>query len=76
MANLNPSVSEFVLSPIERKQRHDIMGALSALQAAVLELKTQTERNQPNLRSREILIHSNRAIGTLETYVKKQFQIN
>lgn len=76
MSNLSPHVSEFVLSPIERKQRHDIMGALSALQAAVHELKTHAEREQPNLRCREILIHSNRAIGTLETYVKKQFKIN
>ena len=76
MANLSPSVSEFVLSPIERKQRHDIMGAISALQTAVQELKSHAERDQPNLRSREILIHSTRAIGTLESYVKKQFKIN
>lgn len=75
MAILSPELSEFVLSPTERKQRHDVNGALSALQAAVKELQLRSEGDQPNLRCREILAHSNKALGTLQNFVKGQFKV-
>ena len=70
----NSSVSEFVLSPTVRKQRHDVLTALITLQAAVTELQSQNESHQPTLRCREILQQSGKAIGTLKSFVDRQFE--
>ena len=76
MAILSPEISEFVLSPNERKQRHDVIGALTTLQAAVKELQHRADCDQPDLLCREILLHSNKAIGTLQNFVRGQFKVN
>jgi hypothetical protein len=75
MAFSSPELSEFVLSPTERRQRHDVMGALSTLQAAVKELQNRAEIDQPNLRCREILQNSNKAIGTLQSFLNSKFKL-
>lgn len=73
MQFLRSDVSEFLLSPTERKQRQDLMSALSTLQAAVKELQGRVDQTQPNLRSREIISNSNKAITVLKTYVDRQY---
>jgi hypothetical protein len=70
----NSGVSEFVLSPAERRQRQDVLTALATLQAAVSELQNRSDDHQPNLRCREILQQSGKAIGTLKTFVDRQFE--
>ena len=76
MQFLRSEVSEFLLSPVERKQRQDLISALSTLQAAVKELHARSDNNQPNLRCREIMLNSDRAIGVLKSFVDRKFETN
>jgi hypothetical protein len=72
MQFLRSNVNEYLLSPVERKQRQDLMTAITTLEAAVKELHIRSEDNQPNLRSRELIHNSDKAIGVLKSFMERR----
>lgn len=66
-------VSDFLLSPMQRKQRQDLQSAIATLQDAIKELQARADSNQLSLRCRDVISNSNRAISVIKTYVSQQF---
>jgi hypothetical protein len=74
MQFLRSGVNEYLLSPVERKQRQDLTSAITTLEAAVKELHLRAESNQPNLRSRELIQSSNKAISILKNFIERRIE--
>lgn len=73
MEFLRPSLNEYRLSPVERKQKQDVVHALQTLEAAVKEFHARADSNNPTLRSRELMQNSNKAISVIRSFVDKKF---
>ena len=70
----NLDLSAYLLSPNERRQRHELLGAMNTLQSAITELQKRVTAEEPKIDSRNILLESDRALGTLKNYLERQFK--
>ncbi|MCX6117842.1 MAG: hypothetical protein NT027_09885 [Proteobacteria bacterium] len=70
---VDATISNYSLSPSERKNRQEIMEAMSTVQQA-LKLLTATQNEFPkDLKSRQIVISSHESLAKIQTYVEKTF---
>jgi hypothetical protein len=66
--------ADFSLSPSERKQRQEIMEAMSVVQEAIKLLGRRMAVDDLDLRSRTIVTSSKESIQKIQSYVEKTFQ--
>jgi hypothetical protein len=67
MTDAKSGVHEFSLSPVERKRRQDLAGAVHVLQNAIYELQLRIENDEPNLRTRDLVLNSSKALSTIKS---------
>ncbi len=73
MEFLRSNLSEFRLSPVERKLKQDLLNAVHVLDATVKEFHGRTDGGDPNLKARELIQNSSKAINTLKVFIERRF---
>jgi 2-polyprenyl-6-methoxyphenol hydroxylase-like FAD-dependent oxidoreductase len=72
MTFVNSGIHEFSLSPYERKRRQELAGAVHVIQNAIQELQSRLENDEPNLRARELVLNSSKALSTIKQMMDAQ----
>jgi len=67
------AVSDFTLSPQERRNRQEIMEAMHTVHQALKLLTNSHSALTSDLKSRQIVISSRESLAKIQTYVEKTF---
>jgi hypothetical protein len=76
MTDATSGIHEFSLTPSERKRRQDLAGAVHVLQNAIHELQLRVENDEPNLRTRDLVSNSSKALSTIKMLMDSNQKLN
>jgi hypothetical protein len=76
MTDAKSGIHEFSLTPFERKRRQDLAGAVHVLQNAIHELQLRVESDEPNLRTRDLVSNSCKALTTIKMLMDSNHKQN
>lgn len=67
------SLSNFALSPTERRQRQEIMEAMTTVQSAIKLLSERQDALATDLKSHTIVASSQQCVARLQSFVEQSF---
>jgi hypothetical protein len=76
MTDSKPGIQEFCLSPHERKRRQELFGAVQVLQTAISELQRRVGYEEPNVRTRDLVSNSSKALLKIKQLMDAPSNLN